>query len=207
VVDEELLVEESLRRGMAASSWRLRQLAIGLLLEREVFDRVSPDSITREELESAFARWRQRLARPAMARYGMLRVIDAPRELTIDLHPAGFDDRARAAARQLSRTWYFAPAGWESLRRVSDLLGSPVAQALGSMRPGTVRGPVDVGRTRYWLHLEAYRPAGLPTLAEAEPILRSRLADARRARLQRELVERLRAAARVERATPAGGSR
>jgi peptidyl-prolyl cis-trans isomerase C len=108
-----------------------------------------------------------------------------------------------AMAKQYNTAPNAGVAQWAELRTpiVEGKTGGmdvPLAQAITSMKPGTVTGPFAVGKAYAIVKLDEKRPTVAPSFDAAKPVLRQQLEAQAQQRAMAALVEKLAAQATIQ---------
>lgn len=196
LIDEELLVLQGLRTGLAESLPEVRKALATAVIAQTVAEAeaVRPSEQQLRELYDSDSAFFARVAQyrvvwlrgPAAADHGGASVAEAAAQLR-----AGADAESVASALGLERARELPDAPL-SQSRLRDFLGAELANAVFSLEPGTAAGPLQAGDGTHVLYLADYLPPELPPFEHIESLVEAEFTRRQGdAAVQRQL-ERLR---------------
>jgi parvulin-like peptidyl-prolyl isomerase len=196
LVDEELLVLEGLRAGLAESLPEVRKALAAAVIAQTVAEAeaVKPSERQLRELYDSDAAFFTRTAQyrvvwlrgPVTAVRDTAPVVEAAAQLK-----AGADAESVASALGLERARELPDAPLPR-SRLQDFLGAELANAVSSLEPGMAAGPLQAGDETHVLYLAGYLPPELPPFERIESLVEAEFTRRQGdAAVQRQL-ERLR---------------
>lgn len=196
LIDEELLVLEGFRTGLAESLPEVRKALATAVIAQTVAEAeaVRPSERQLRELYDSDSAFFTRVAQyrvvwlrgPVAADHGGASVAEAAAQLR-----AGADAESVASALGLERARELPDAPL-SQSRLRDFLGPELANAVSSLEPGMAAGPLQAGDGTHVLYLADYLPPELPPFERIESLVEAEFTRRQGdAAVQRQL-ERLR---------------